>query len=261
VDHRQELERLGITKVDGLLSQTEATTAREQIIQIARAHDLYSSAGWAVSEDRFSNTKTFRVALTAISHSEAFPNFVSERLINIASSLQGAAVTPLPPGQQILFTLPGAPSWSVPHDVWHVDIPRLGELGAPGLQMFTFLDDVEPKGGGTLVLAGSHKLMNDAGVLRSKALKQQLAKAPYFRSLFSKQRAPITLVDQTAGSSDGVDLRVVELTGQPGDVYFMDLRALHTPASNTSNTARLMLTCRLPRSIVAPVCMTPETGS
>ena len=53
------------------------------------------------------------------------------------------------------------------------------------------------------------------------------------------------------GYVDEVPLRVVELTGAPGDVYFTDLRLLHSLGANTSSGPRLMATQRLPREWVA----------
>lgn len=256
--HLEELETRGITKFDGLFSKADAILARDLICEIASEYKLYTSTGWQRSQNRFGNAKPFRAAINALNHSDHFPNLISTALLNVAQGLVGEPVTPLSPGQQILFTLPGSEPWSVPNDVWHVDMPRFGDLGPPGLQMFTFLDDVEPKGGGTLVLSGSHRLMNSSRVLRSKELKQLLGKEDYFRSLFDKRRPPITHLGDTVGSVDGVDLKVVELTGRIGDVYFMDLRAFHTPALNSSEKARLMLTCRLPRSIVASKWLNQE---
>ena len=257
-DHKKALQDLGITRVQGLVAKAACQAARDQIIEIAKAHGAYKGAGRVGSSSRFTEAKPLRGAINALNHSEDFPVLLGEAVQDVASDLVGAPVTPLHPGQQILFTLPGADRWRVPHDVWHVDVPRLGKLGPPGLQAFTFLEDVPPEGGGTLVVAGSHKLANRAGVLRSKALKNTLSEEPYFRNLFDPKRAPITSLDGTGGRVDDVDVRVVELSGLVGDVVFMDLRVLHTPAPNASSSARLMATCRFPRAEIAEVCMAPE---
>ncbi|MEL6691971.1 MAG: phytanoyl-CoA dioxygenase family protein, partial [Pseudomonadota bacterium] len=153
--------------------------------------------------------------------------------------------------RQILFSLPVSAGWSVPHDVWHVDVPRLGTPDLPGLQVFTFLETVAPQGGGTLIVAGSHRLANNSGVTRSKDLKHKLGRELYFRTLFNSERAPISDLSETTGEVDGVDLEIIELTGEVGDVYLMDLRTLHTPAPNASDTARIMLTCRFPKTAIA----------
>jgi len=257
-EHKRELEARGVTKLKGLLSKADAISARDLIYKTATEHGLYTRTGWQRSETRFGYAKPFRAALNRLSSSDDFPDLVSEDLIRLGEELLGEPVTPLSPRQQILFTLPGAEPWSVPNDVWHVDLPRLGKLGPPGLQMFTFLDDLQPKGGGTLVLAGSHRLLNTAHITKSKELKRLLGKEDFFRRLFDKSRTPIVDLENIVGSVDGVDLEVVELAGEIGDVFLMDLRVLHTPAPNCSQTARLMLTCRIPRAAVASRWLNPE---
>lgn len=258
LDHQKRtLEDRGLVKLDGFIPKAQVALARDLICEVAEKYGLYSEGNWKRSASRFSDAKPFRAAINELNHADHFPSLISEEVIQIACDLQGEVVAPLPPGQQILFTLPSTASWSVPNDVWHVDIPRLGKLGVPGLQVFIFLDDVEPKGGGTLVLSGSHQLLNSSRVMRSKELKRTLGVEPYFRNLFDRERPPINKLEDTMGSVDGVNLEVVELTGASGDVYMMDLRTLHTPAPNSSNTARLMLTCRLPRDTIASVCLNP----
>jgi ectoine hydroxylase-related dioxygenase (phytanoyl-CoA dioxygenase family) len=46
------------------------------------------------------------------------------------------------------------------------------------------------------------------------------------------------------GRVEGVPLKVMELTGQPGDAWLMDLRILHAAAPNGSDRPRLMITHR-----------------
>lgn len=249
--HKRALETRGITKFDGLVSKTEAGRARDLICEIAAKHGLHASVGWQRSESRFGMTKPFRAGLKTLAKSGRFPNFVSADMIKLTEDMLGEPVEPISPGQQILFTLPGTEPWSVPADAWHTDMPRLGKPGPPGLQMFVCLDEVAPKGGGTLVVAGSHRLVNPNHPVRSKDIRQALGKEAYFRSLFDGTRAPITCLEEMTGMVDDIELDIVELTGQMGDVYFMDLRILHTLAPNASETARMMLTCRLPRAAVA----------
>lgn len=247
-EQKKTLEDRGLVKLEGFIPKAQVTLARDLICDVAEKYGLYSADGWTRSASRFSDAKPFRAAINALNHADHFPDLISEDVMQIARDLQGEAVAPLPPGQQILFTLPSTVSWSVPNDVWHVDIPRLGKLGAPGLQVFILLDDVEPKGGGTLVLSGSHRLLNGSRVMRSRELKLALGREPYFRNLFDRNRAPTNRLEDTMGVVDGVKLEVVELTGKSGDIYLMDLRTLHTPAPNSLDTARLMMTCRLPRA-------------
>ena len=43
---------------------------------------------------------------------------------------------------------------------------------------------------------------------------------------------------------NGFAMQVVEMCGEPGDAYFMDLRLLHTISPNVNGTPRMMLTQR-----------------
>jgi hypothetical protein len=136
---------------------------------------------------------------------------------------------------QVLFTLPNIDVWRLPQG-WRADGPR-----------FRSLDHVGPGGGGTTVVAGSHRLANDTGrFLRASDLTQILKREPFFRELFAGR-----------GGEDGVlprarigdvPVEVMELTGAPGDVWLIDLRTLHTGAPNAADRPRMMFTHRFMRA-------------
>ena len=146
---------------------------------------------------------------------------------------------------QLLWTLPNAPAWSLPAVLWHTDFPRASQAGCPGVQVFTFLSPVGPGAGGTLVAAGSHRLLNDEGELRSKDIKARLRALPPFARLMDPAHPDRPDAPGPLGEADGVPIEVVELTGAPGDLWLMDMRALHTAAPNASAAPRLMMTWRL----------------
>ncbi|MEM8917343.1 MAG: phytanoyl-CoA dioxygenase family protein [Pseudomonadota bacterium] len=250
-DHILELGERGIVKLAGLVPVEEAGVAREMIFDLAKKHAVFSAGRWIKSPSRFGYPKPFRDALNQLNRTDEFPDLIGRRITSLIEELLDAPVSPMSPGQQILFSLPVEDDWSVPSDAWHVDLPRFGDQASSGLQAFTLLDDVEPRGGATLVIAGSHRLGNNSGKLSSRELKRKLRKERYFRSLFDPGRAAISELSETVGRVDDVDLEVVELSGRTGDVYLMDLRVLHTPAPNSSDKARLMLTCRFPRTTIA----------
>ena len=121
------------------------------------------------------------------------------------------------------------------------------------MQVFTFLDTVKPRGGGTLVVAGSHRLLNQGRFIRSKELRRLLCREVFFRELYSEDPVSVDdrlrLLDQT-GTVGDVALELVELTGAPGDAYFTDLRVLHTGTPNTAAHPRIMATHRFMRADV-----------
>jgi hypothetical protein len=148
---------------------------------------------------------------------------------------------------QLLWTLPNAPAWSLPAILWHTDVPRTPQAGCPGVQVFSFLSPVAPGAGGTLVAAGSHRLLNDEGELRSKAIKSRLRALPPFARLMDPAHPDRPAAPGPLGEADGVPIEVVELTGAPGDLWLMDMRALHTAAPNASREPRVMMTWRFLR--------------
>ncbi len=247
----RELDERGIVKLEGYVASKDARAAHDMILNLAEEQGIYTAGRWINSPNRFSYPKSFRNALNELNRAKEFPRLAGNRLTPLIEKFVGHPVTPLSPGQQILFTLPGQDNWSVPSDAWHIDMPKIGEQATPGLQAFTLLDDVDPQGGATLVIAGSHRMLNNAAGLSSKKFKHHLRKEDYFKSLFAPDRPIIVNLEETTGRVGDVELKVVELSGRIGDVYLMDLRLLHTPAPNCSDKARLMLTCRFPRSTIA----------
>lgn len=148
----------------------------------------------------------------------------------------------------LLMTLPGhsvmgpVSEWAVPRQVWHTDAPRVTGPGVPGIIMLSFLHTVAPGGGGTLFVAGSHRLLDAPGrELRSKAFRKALKRKPYFDVLLGTEGSERTRFLENRHCVDGVDVRLVELTGEPGDVVFADARLLHAPAPNVRPTPRLMV--------------------
>ncbi len=155
---------------------------------------------------------------------------------------------------QILVTFPNAGDWFMPHDGWHVDIPRLASGRRPGVQVFILLEEIKLQGGGTLVVKGSHRLLNNGTFVRSRDVTKLLRQEPFFHRLMSAPNSctdGLEVLEGSKKSMEQIDLDVVELTGSPGDVYFVDMRAIHSAAPNMSELPRMMATHRFLRADVA----------
>jgi ectoine hydroxylase-related dioxygenase (phytanoyl-CoA dioxygenase family) len=177
---------------------------------------------------------------------------LSEHLVEPITDVLGSAwETPAHWGHP-LVTFPDLErQWAIPATRWHVDSTAwsMEEL-LPGLVAFTFLDDVRPRGGGTLVIAGSHRItwqlcQRAGGFMKTNKIKAKLARDyPWFADLW---REPITDSGQLrrylddGATIEGVDVRVVEFCGQPGDVILMNQRILHAAAPNALDSPRMML--------------------
>jgi len=155
-------------------------------------------------------------------------------------------------GQPLLaFPEPGT-RWDVPFRGWHLDLVGGASLArCPGVRLFAYLSAVDPRGGGTLAVAGSHRrvaalagdapasaLGGSAGILRRLARGDRWLRALCSSGPCGDRIATFMDAGTTSG---GVPLRVVELTGEPGDVVLMDLRVLHAAAPNVRPAPRLVL--------------------
>jgi hypothetical protein len=243
---RETFARHGLIKRGNFLPAEKVANARAVIFhQLAQA-GIWRDGGWALDKERPATELTAGMALVKpLNHHPAIIALTSGEAAAAASALvDDLPVCPMNPNPGLLFTLPNATTWTVPHQHWHLDMPRLPDGGAPGVQIFAFLETVETGGGGTLAVTGSHRLRNDGVRISSGDLRKKLKQERYFAELMSNKTADRLRFLREVGYVGNVALQVVEMVGEPGDVYFMDLRVLHTVAPNARPIPRLMLTQR-----------------
>lgn len=142
--------------------------------------------------------------------------------------------------------------WDVPADGWHTDgWPGPQGEDPAGVTVFTVLAPLRPCGGGTLVLAGSYRLLRQditsmVGQHRLPGVRRELgARYPWLAELWgsadgSEGDRRRRYLDEGA-VLDGVPVRVVEVTGEPGDVFVMRADTFHTLSPNSLDEPRLML--------------------
>ena len=152
-----------------------------------------------------------------------------------------------------LVTFPEPGAWRVPTGHWHWDNP--GELHLDrmrGLFVVSFIGSVGPRGGGTLIISGSPRLLmeqerrltacqrhSSIAVLRDRFHRSH----PWLMALTGLAPSPVDRIAafmDTETVVEGVPLRVVELTGEPGDMVFCHPVMVHCVSSNRGVRPRFM---------------------
>jgi Phytanoyl-CoA dioxygenase (PhyH) len=220
----------GILRVDEAFSPAVADSICELIWTIF--------ARYGMSRDDPETWGPFRKrALDSVGASPVFDEILTDRLAGAVDTVLDAARWDWPSAWgDFLITFPNAPVWSLPHTGWHQDW-TFSIDGPPRLvKAFVFLNDLGPGGGGTLVVTGSHRLRGQCGWLRELCTEGDPVER---RRRFMDAEADV----------EGVALRVVELTGRPGDVVLIHPWLVHAVAPNAGPTPRFM---RAPVFVGAP---------
>jgi hypothetical protein len=161
-----------------------------------------------------------------------------------------------------LVTFPQAGPWDVPTGLWHWDSPHIGRP-VSALFVVSFVGSVGPGGGGTLILSGSPRLLarqeaeltpaqrgSDAATRRDIFCRSH----PWLRALTGKAASPADRIAAFMAAEteiEGVAVRVVELSGEPGDMVVCHPTIAHCIAPNTGTEPRFM---RIKQQLkVAPV--------
>jgi hypothetical protein len=160
---------------------------------------------------------------------------------------------------QALVTFPTTDSWTLPKTLWHLDHPFVQGKVISGVNLFLFVDAVEPRGGGTLVLRSSSQLIErfveQTGTrnllgMKTKEIRFRLFEAHSFlQELTGGSMRPDRSERMMERDSDldGIAVRVVELVGKPGDVVLTHPWLLHAGSPNVNDRPRLMRASRVYR--------------
>lgn len=192
--------------------------------------------------------------LKAAKRDPAQATILTGRVRGVFDDLLGQAAWPPPRDWgRPLVTFPEPGAWDVPARLWHWDNPCDLHLDHPrALFVVSFIGPVAPHGGGTLILSGSPRLLIQQE--RQLPASQRRASIATLRDRFHRShpwlmaltgQAP-SPADRIAAFMDrettveGVPLRVVELTGEPGDMVFCHPVMVHCVAPNRGTRPRFM---------------------
>ncbi len=181
-----------------------------------------------------------------------FAPFANEALFAVVDQLlgRGAWTKPREEGQA-LISFPQPEPWEVPHKTWHFDLPARGAVDAyQAVRLFGYAATVTPRGGATLLVEGSHELVgrmvrrspNQNAGQSADVRRRLVAHSPWFKALTTAggDRVDRFMID--GDEVDGVRVRVVEATGEAGDVCLMHPWMLHNIARNCADRPRMMMT-------------------
>ena len=152
----------------------------------------------------------------------------------------------------LLYTFPEDREWDVSNNTWHWHgdpMRNVDELH--DIFIFCFLTSVAPQGGGTLLIEGSHhvlcqyynELTPEQRKIKVKEIKKKFyASDPWLRELTAKERSAGRIQKFMQEPTDvfGHPLRVVELTGEPGEAFITNMSTMHVRSFNVSNRPRFM---------------------
>lgn len=248
---RAEFAERGVLRLPGLIPTEAIDPARDVVLARLSQRGLWQDGGW-----RLGAVPRPQYPATGLRTGRAIGHGHPELAVLTRDPGLLAVVDQLLEGQpfdrkfwyshpQVLFTLPNAEAWRLPRGGWHTDGICMASGASPGVQMFSFLDPVLPGGGGTLVVAGSHRLTNEGRAMRIREITRRLKREPFFRALMAGRCVGEGGMPKARVGE--VVVEVIELTGAPGDVWLTDMRLLHSGAPNAADRPRMMLTCRFVR--------------
>lgn len=151
----------------------------------------------------------------------------------------------------LFIAFPSNAKWGVPSSGWHIDANYHSALWPiAGVKTFALLGDVVPRGGGTQIVSGSHRLIHRWFQLhppphgaRSANMRKLLLSHPYIRDLHraGDPDERIARFMARVEDADDVPLQVVETIGVAGDVIMLHPLVLHVAAPNKEAEPRFLL--------------------
>ena len=244
-EQRHQLTTTGVLRIPAVLPRTTADEMADAVWAslVARGVQRDDPASWPSG---------FVAKLQSLSGARAFDKFRTPPVAALADDLLGPERwTDDSRWGPALVTFPEPGPWTVPHKVWHLDLPGRGDPERPAaVRLFGYVTDVVSHGGGTLVVEGSHELVRrmviaapdgEAGS-SAEVRKALIARHPWFRALCKEggERVAQFMVD--GDEIDGVRVRVAELTAAAGDVVTMLQWTMHNLSMNCADAPRFMVT-------------------
>lgn len=251
-EQRKDFDERGVTCLRGAVAPAVAGALRDEIL------------GWIAKRRLAPESPPHGAAimpskLARVSAGHGFAEIWGERVSAALDEILGRAAWLLPKtAGQILamfWPRPGV-TWELPHGGWHLDYRAPGAARTlPGVQLFLCVDCIESHAGATLVAAGTPRLVDairrragpDWPGASSEVRRALRREAPWFRELCSLHPGEDRIARFMSHSTEHADssLQVMELTGEPGDVWLMHPWMVHALSPNCGARPRMALTERI----------------
>jgi hypothetical protein len=251
---REEFEQSGVVRVPGAIASRDAAKMCDRVWETLGRR-------FQIRRDDRSTWGARRVAgFHDLPKAENFEQIGSPAVREALDNLLGDGNWQKPERWgSLLVTFPESTArWELPHKSWHLDFPapsRLQTLFA--VRLFVCLAKLGPTGGGTLFLAGSHRLVQDladkepAEKLRSAEAREALIRNyPWVKGLCSFDETVDRVQQFVKGGAvmRDVNVRVIEMTGEAGDVFMTHPLMLHAGSTNCAKDPRLVLSSTVYRA-------------
>lgn len=243
---RETFEEWGVVRLDRAFDEDSATRIRDAVARYAQRKTGVSL------DDPSTWSQRLQLSWKSMRRNPVFDVLVGNDAVTGAlDAIFGAGGWLAPkPGAQVLCNLPQPGPWVLP-DAWHMDCGfERPSWPVPAVKLFAFFGEVGPQGGGTMVLPGTHRVMDryrqslppgTGGGMRN--WRPFVKHDPWLAQLLEGVRRPDggrSLVGQVHDVG-GVPVEVRELTGKPGDVVITHFHVFHSAAPNVSDRPRRML--------------------
>jgi len=249
-EQRAEFEERGFFRLRAVFSRAEAERMQERVwATLERKHGVRRDdpGSWRLPP---------AAGLQALRTHAVFHPIGAPAVIDALDHLIGEGCWQRPRHWgQFLVSFPAAGP-SAGRTPWHTDFPYvLDDDRVAGALVFSFIGEVPARAGGTLVLAGSHRLV--ARFLRAKPHLRQLPMKvtrralmdsdPWLKSLCAESDPDewSTRLLDTGHVIADVPLRIVELVGEAGDVVVGHPWLLHRVSHNRGDQPRFMRVQRI----------------
>ena len=145
-----EFSDRGLLRLPGFLPEDNVAAAQDAVFGVFARRGIWKDGKWQMEHLGLSQAPGAgrKLAHGAKGHPALTKLLTTELQAAVLQLSGGRPIGSTLECPQILFTLPNAGAWIVPATIWHLDVPRLPGDDVPGVQMFTFLSDVEAEGGG-----------------------------------------------------------------------------------------------------------------